>query len=100
MKTWTFKELVLETYIDIIFCLIGLVALYALCDQIHVLGFGVFNAEPQKAVATAKTERNITNLLLFAVVSVSGIVYGVVGIFKSFTRLNKNRDTSRLTGTD
>lgn len=93
MKTSILKEILREIYIDIIFCLIGLVALYTLCHQIDVLGVGVFNAEPQKPVPYAKTEHNVANLLLFAIVSVSGIVYGVVGIFRSVSRLKKNKET-------
>lgn len=69
-----------------------MVALYTLCHQIGVLGVGVFNAEPQRPVPYAKAEHNVANLLLFAVISVSGIVYGGVGIFRSVIRLIKSKD--------
>lgn len=91
MKTLVLKEILGEIY-NIIICFVGLVALYILCHQIDVLGDDVFNAE-RKPVSYDKAEYNLANLLLFGVISVSGIVYGAVGMSWSLRRLIKSKDT-------
>ncbi len=100
MKTSMLKELISEAYIGIICCLIGFVTLFALRDQILILGINVFNADPIKPVSYAKAESNITSLFLFALVSVPGIVYGVSKLLMSFIGLIKRKDNTKDGGAD
>lgn len=87
------RPFIKDLYVYFISLVIGITIFIALYDQIQTLGAEVLSTElknPYRS-GSVRGQRNLTNLLLFLTISISGICYGIVGIYKVF----KSRDEQK-----
>lgn len=85
-----------EIYVDIIYLIIGITAVIILFDQTTILGIDVLSTENTRPYAYAKQEHNLINFLIFLVIAISGIFFGLSGLLKTLKRKNQEQQKDNI----
>jgi len=91
-----FYKIIRETYVDLIYLIVGITAIFILVDQIQILGLDVFNPANIRPYRQARFESNLLNLCIFLVIAVLGTFFGISGLLETLKREYQEKQKNNI----
>ena len=89
------KELLTQSYVSILSIIVGLLAVKIVLHQWDLLGLEILNINNPQPNDYMKREYNLLMLVLFAVVGIGGIGYGIRGLYHTLMIFKNSDDINK-----